>query len=210
MNIIFGTTNKRKFEDIKRVIALNGINANVLSLKDIGWDRGQIVENGQTIEENSFIKAREIYDFCQEKGIVCTIITDDSGLFVDALGDVPGVKTESFAEDELKKNPSLPKYYPLYKLLYLLKDEQNRDAEYRCAVTLMKPDGSYRQFVEKTRGYIDYEISDPLDNPYFSSLFVVRDYRRPFCQLHEDELLNTYRHKAIKEAFECLTNDKSL
>ena len=33
----------------------------VVSMDDIGWDRGEIEENGFTIEENSLIKAKAIF-----------------------------------------------------------------------------------------------------------------------------------------------------
>ena len=34
----------------------------VLGLDDIGWNRGEIEENGATIEENSLIKAYALLD----------------------------------------------------------------------------------------------------------------------------------------------------
>ena len=33
----------------------------VVSMEDIGWDRGEIEENGSTIEDNSLIKAQAIW-----------------------------------------------------------------------------------------------------------------------------------------------------
>ncbi len=65
MKIIFGTTNARKVEDLEFIIQKYNLDLEVLTLADIGWDRGEIEENGQTLEENSLIKARAIHDYCK-------------------------------------------------------------------------------------------------------------------------------------------------
>ena len=57
MNLIFGTTSKRKVEDLQNIIHEMNLDIQVLSMEDIGWNRGEIDENGSTIEENSLIKA---------------------------------------------------------------------------------------------------------------------------------------------------------
>ena len=64
MNIIFGTTNKRKVKDLQDIINENNLDINILGLEDIGWDRGEIEETGSSIEENSLIKAQAIHSFC--------------------------------------------------------------------------------------------------------------------------------------------------
>lgn len=90
MKIIFGTTNKRKTEDLQNTINEMNLDIQVLSMEDIGWDRGEIDEPGSTIEENSLIKAKAILSFCQDHNIYYPILTDDSGLFIDALNGEPG------------------------------------------------------------------------------------------------------------------------
>ena len=61
MYLIFGTTNKRKVEDLQNIINEMNLDIQVVSMDDIGWDRGEIEENGFTIEENSLIKAKAIW-----------------------------------------------------------------------------------------------------------------------------------------------------
>ena len=95
MQIIFGTTNPRKTEDLKNIIQEMKLDLEVLSMADIGWDRGEIEENGSTIEENSLIKANAILSFCKDHHIEKPIITDDAGLFVDALKGEPGCQMEN-------------------------------------------------------------------------------------------------------------------
>ena len=69
MNLIFGTTNKRKVEDLQNIINEMNFDIQVVSMDDIGWDRGEIEENGFTIEENSLIKAKAIFAFCKDHKI---------------------------------------------------------------------------------------------------------------------------------------------
>ena len=81
MKVIFGTTNKRKIEDLLNIITNNNLDIEVLTLEDINWDEGEIEENGKSLEENSLIKAEAIYNFCLNHNLSYPIITDDSGLF---------------------------------------------------------------------------------------------------------------------------------
>ena len=200
MKVIFATTNNRKLEDLNNIILENKLDLEVLSLTDIGWDRGDIDETGDTIQENSLIKANAIYDYCREHGITYPIITDDAGLFVDSLGGEPGVYTARYADGEISKDSSLPKYYSLIKMLNNMQGKDSRGAEYRCAITVMYDSGEYQQFEGVTRGEIDTKINEPIKKPYFYSLFVDKSTGKPFNQLDTQELKNTYRYVAMTDA----------
>ena len=132
MKLIFGTTNKRKVEDLQNIINEMNLDIQVVSMEDIGWDRGEIEENGSTIEDNSLIKAQAILSFCNDHNIQYPIMTDDAGLFVDALNGEPGIYTARYADDELSLDPTLPKHQCVVKLLRNLNGEENRKAKYRC------------------------------------------------------------------------------
>ena len=162
MKIIFATTNNRKLEDLINIINDNDLKLEVLSMSDIGWDRGEIEENGKTIQENSLIKANAILDFCKTKGITYPILTDDAGLFVEALNGEPGVYTARYADYERSQDSSLPKHYALIKMLNNLSNCENRKAEYRCAITVMFNNGKYNQFKGETKGLIDTKINEPI------------------------------------------------
>ena len=54
MKIIFGTTNKRKIEDLKNLVLSLNLDIEVLSLSDIGFLE-EIEETGKTLEENALI-----------------------------------------------------------------------------------------------------------------------------------------------------------
>ena len=208
MKVIFATTNNRKLEDLNNVILTNALDLEVLSLTDIGWDRGEIEENGSSIEENSLIKADAVLDFCREKTINYPIITDDAGLFVEALKGEPGIYTARYADAELEVDETLPKHYCLIKMLNNMSNEVDRSAYYRCVVTVMFNNGEYEQFTDKTNGYIDTQINEPIKKPYFYSLFVDASTNKPFNQLTKEELQNTYRFNALTKALVYLNSKK--
>lgn len=199
MKIIFGTTSKRKTEDLQNIINQLGFNIEVLGMSDIGWNRGEIEENGNTIEENSLIKATAILDFCRNNNIKYPIITDDAGLFCEALNGEPGIYTARYADDELALNPELPKYQCVIKLLRNLNGIKNRNASYRCCVTCMMYDGSYFQELSESKGYIADDIIGELKKPYFYSVFILDGYDKAFSELKTKELDNTYRYNALKK-----------
>lgn len=49
MKVIFGTTNKRKVEDLQNLVNVLKLNIEIISLEDINWDRKKIEENGHTV-----------------------------------------------------------------------------------------------------------------------------------------------------------------
>ena len=85
MDIVLASRNRKKIAEMQELLAEfapGGVK--VLSLDDIGL-RGEIEENGNSFEENSFIKA------CAASRLGYFGIADDSGLCVDALGGRPGI-----------------------------------------------------------------------------------------------------------------------
>ncbi|MBE7082635.1 MAG: non-canonical purine NTP pyrophosphatase [Clostridiales bacterium] len=208
MKVIFATTNNRKLEDLNNIIFENNLDLQVLSLADIGWDRGEIEENGNSIYENSLIKANAVLDFCKENNITYPIITDDAGLFVDALNGEPGIYTARYADAELKQNPDLPKHYVIIKMLNNMLEQTNRECEYRCAITVMFSDGNYEVFDGITKGLIDTKINEPIKKPYFYSLFIDAECQIPFNHLTTEQLKTTYRYTALSKALKFLDLEK--
>ena len=97
--IIFATGNKGKIREIRDIIT--DPNTEVLSMREAGVSADPD-ENGTSFEENALIKARAVYDVIRQKkeaGTLCfdttdtqiTVMSDDSGLVIDALGGEPGI-----------------------------------------------------------------------------------------------------------------------
>lgn len=199
MIVIFGTTNERKIEDLRNIIKKLSVDIEVISLDDIGWNLGEIEENGNTLEENSLIKASMIYNFCKDNNINYPIITDDAGLFVESLNGEPGIYTGRYALEELKQDPLLPKYECVNKLLRKLNGISNRKAYYKCIVTCMYPDGTYFQESGISEGEIVSSIREPLKKPYFYSIFKLINMDKTFNLLSEEELNDSYRYFALNK-----------
>ena len=200
MKLIFGTTNNRKIEDLQNIINEMNFDIEVLSMEDIGWDKGEIDEIGITIEENSLIKAQAILSFCQEHNIHYPIMADDAGLFVDALNGEPGIYTARYADDELSSDLNLPKHQCVIKLLRKMNGQENRKAKYRCCVTCMMPNGNYHQEIGESEGTIANQIIGELKKPYFYSVFILNNTNVAFGELKSEELYNTYRYDAIRKS----------
>ena len=127
-------------------------------------------------------------------------MTDDAGLFVDALNGKPGIYTARYADDELALDSSLPKYQCVVKLLREMNGVQNRNAKYRCSVTSMRTNGDYHQEIGESEGKIANEIIGELKKPYFYSVFILNGTNVAFNELKGEELDNTYRYNALRRS----------
>lgn len=87
--IIFASKNEGKVKEVRHI--LNGINSEILSLNDVGYN-DEIHEIGETFEENAKIKAEEIYNRFR-----LPTIADDSGIIALQLGNEPGVLSARYA-----------------------------------------------------------------------------------------------------------------
>lgn len=90
MKIVFATGNKGKLREAAEIL---GPEFELFCPADLGIFE-DIEETGQTLEENSLIKARYIYG---KTGLDC--FADDTGLEVDALGGAPGIHSARYASD---------------------------------------------------------------------------------------------------------------
>jgi len=99
--IVIASSNKHKVSEISSKI--QPFFDEILSLTDFP-KIGEIVEDGNTIEENSFIKSRACFNFSK-----IASVADDTILEVDALNGDPGLFTARYAgnkatyEDNMKK-----------------------------------------------------------------------------------------------------------
>lgn len=210
MIVIFGTTNERKTEDLRNIIKKLGLDIEIKTLTDISYNRGKIEETGNTLEENSLIKATAIYNFCKDNDINYPILTDDAGLFVESLNGEPGIYTGRYADEELKQNPLLPKYECVNKLLRKLNGVSNRSAYYKCVVTCMYPNGTYFQDFGISNGKIAKSIVEPLKKPYFYSVFISIISDKTFNLLNKEELNDTYRYLALNKVLTKLYKESNI
>ena len=113
MKIVFATGNRAKLREAAEIL---GPDYELVSPADLGITE-DIEETGETLKENSIIKAEYIHS---RTGLNC--FADDTGLEVDALGGAPGVHSARYATEghdfkanrdklllELSKRPGEPR-----------------------------------------------------------------------------------------------------
>ena len=132
-------------KEIRRI--LEAPDLELLSLKEAGI-HGDIVEDGETFEENAAIKAREIARLTD-----AIVLADDSGLEVDYLNKEPGVHSARYLGYDTSYRV---KNQHILKLLEGVPQEQ-RTARFVCAIAAALPDGKLLVVRETIEGIIGYE-----------------------------------------------------
>ena len=193
MKIIYGTSNRGKLQEIKDFFKNNKLNVEILSLKDINFNK-EIEENGKTFEENSLTKAKAIKEFCNRNGINEIIITDDAGLCVDALDGRPGVFSARYAGDHA------PQEVTINKLLNEMKDvpEEKRTAKFICVLTAILKDKKVIVARGETKGRIAKEPG-PMGKLTYGPIFISDEFGKVMNELTAEQLKHTYREKALIE-----------
>lgn len=90
MKLVIASNNAHKTAEIKAI--LGGYFHEILSLSEAGIDI-DVLEDGETFEENALKKAVEVLRVADADAV----LSDDSGLMVDALCGAPGVYSARFA-----------------------------------------------------------------------------------------------------------------
>ena len=156
--IILASNNNHKLKEFQEVFC----GFEVLGLKDIGFT-DEIIEDGDSFEENSEIKARAVQAFLKEKGVSADVVADDSGLVVEALGGEPGIYSARYSgEHDDKANRE--------KLLQRLMFNENRDAYFVCCLVVIRSNGDKVVAEGKTYGRIT-KIKMTMVNSIRSRLF---------------------------------------
>ena len=152
--IIFATGNKNKMIEIRMILA--DLGCKILSQKEAGI-QADVVEDGQTIEENALIKATTIADIARKmpeyKNAV--VLADDSGLEIDALNKEPGIYSARYMGEDTSYDI---KNQALIDRLEGVPDEK-RTARFVCAIAAALPDGSTEVVRGTMEGRIGYEIT---------------------------------------------------
>ena len=167
--IIFATGNKDKMREIREIMA--DCDVEIYSMKEAGINI-DIVEDGDTFEANSTIKAKAISDYISGKGMSeeqkddswkavsekykgAIVLADDSGLEIDYLNKEPGVYSARYMGEDTSydiKNQNL-----IDRLKGVEKDK--RTARFVCAIAAVLPDGEVLVSRETMEGYIGWKIA---------------------------------------------------
>lgn len=139
--IMIATSNAHKVEEFREMLEPLGIQ--VRSLLDLE-EKVEIEETGTTFAENAMIKALSVHE---RLGI--PVISDDSGLEVDAMDKAPGVYSARFLGYDT----------PYEEKNQYIMDQvkgKTRTARYVCAIAYVEEDGAGHVFT----GVVEGEIAD--------------------------------------------------
>lgn len=149
IKIIFGTGNAGKMKEIRMIMADLGLE--ILSMKEAGINV-DIVEDGESFEENAMIKAKAIAQEVKRRGEKAIVLADDSGLEVDYLNKEPGIYSARYLGEDTSytiKNANI------ISRLEGVPDEK-RTARFVCVIAAVFTSGvsfSRRAVIEGAIGY---------------------------------------------------------
>lgn len=125
--MIVATQNMDKLREIHEIMP----DIALITTKDLHYNE-EIIEDGQTFEENALIKARAIW-----KKFGGCVMADDSGLVIDYIGGEPGIYSARYMGEHTSyavKNAAL------IARLNEAKGEE-RSARFYAAIACILPDG---------------------------------------------------------------------
>ena len=175
--LILATHNDHKAKEFRDILPEYSIQ----TLADLGHD-DEIKETATSLEGNSFIKAETVF-----KRYGHVVISDDSGLEVDALNGAPGVYSARYAGDPRNDQRNTE------KLLDELQGASNRKAQFRTVITLMNTENSF-QFEGIVKGTI---AKSPRGEAGFGydPVFIPEGVQQTFAELAANEK-NKISHRA--------------
>ena len=140
--LIIASNNAGKIREFKELLSPFGFE--VISMRDAGFDE-EIVEDGDTFEENAHIKARAVWEATKTP-----TIADDSGLEIDFLDGAPGVYSARYAgegaSDKERCQKVLDEMHGVAREL--------RDARFVCSIYFIYAEDDEYSVNGEVRGYI--------------------------------------------------------
>ena len=201
----------------------------VLSLHEIGFE-AEIDETGETLEENSLIKAQTVWEWMNgENGdaslngglMIDGVFADDTGLEIDALNGEPGVYTARWYKRNTDRSADRTQTASLTekeifhanraKALRELEGKDNRECQFRTVITLlMNGDAPLNGGMIQVEGIVRGRIAEQEYGEGgfgYDPVFIPEGYDKTFGELPA-ELKNhiSHRARAIQELVKVLND----
>ena len=183
--IVLATTNQGKTREIHEL--LKGFPIEIKNLNDFG-PIPEVIEDGTTFDDNAYKKAS-----FTARVLGYPAMADDSGLCVEALDGAPGVWSARYAGENATDADNVN------KMLNDLKDKDNRNAAFKCVISIAVPTGAALTYEGECQGVITKEPVG--DNGFgYDPLFFYPEFNKTFAQLSIQEKGRvSHRGKALKE-----------
>ena len=187
--ICFVTGNKNKLQEIQQLL----FSFKIISLDDLNFF-DDIPETENTIEGNAFLKA----NFINNKfNIDC--FSDDTGLFIDSLDGLPGVKSARFAGENSNSEENIS------LVLKSLENKKSRSATFKTVICLIV--NNRKHFFEgSVPGTITEQKSGESGFGY-DPIFIPFGYNKTFSEMTiEEKNLISHRSKAVQKLIKFLNS----
>ena len=191
--VLIASNNPQKADEIQKLLGSDYL---CLSLRDFPY-APPVVEDANTFAGNAVKKALSLVNWLKinDEKIEGWILSDDSGLEVDALEGEPGIYSARYASDN---NQNCSDEANNSKLLGKLKgiEPSQRTARFRCVIALAKI-GEYAQ-PQIFNGICEGQISESASgvNGFgYDPLFIPKNFNNSFGEL-DPEIKNLLSHRA--------------
>lgn len=183
--ILLATANRNKILEINSILK-DIPDLRILSIHDFGI-KPLISEDKNTLDENSYKKALDIYNIFR-----IPAVSDDTGLFVDALNGEPGVHSARYAGKSASYSDNCN------KLLLNLREipPESRTARFETVICFYPDNKLFRGIC---KGKI---INEPRGKNGFGydPIFIPEGYEKTFAELSDSEKNKiSHRSKALQE-----------
>ena len=183
--LVVATGNAHKTAEIRRILGdLVGLVEDLSMYPEIG----EIEETGKTFEENASIKALTVSRILGDRAWV---LSDDSGLEVDALGGKPGVYSARYAGSGASDAENRAKL--LEAIQKIDSGEQSLTARFRCVMVLARGAEKISVFDGSVEGGIA-ETEKGEQGFGYDSIFMPDGYCETFGEL-SSEVKNKMSHR---------------
>ena len=180
--IVLATHNRDKREELQE--ALSEFTVEILSLNDFPFI-GEIEEVGQTLQENSMIKAKTVHNLTQ-----LPVIADDTGLEVEALNGAPGIYSARYAGEDVTYEDNVNKLLAEMENIPL----ENRKAQFRTVISFVDKDREL--WTEGTIKGIIGETAKGKNGFGYDPVFFVPELEKTFSELSIGEK-NKISHRGL-------------
>lgn len=183
--IVIASSNMHKLSEFKKM--LEPLGYQVLGLQDLP-QHVEIIEDGQTFEENALIKVRSVYEQFH-----IPVISDDSGITCDCLDGGPGVYSARFMGEDTSY--TIKNQYLIDKA----KETNLYDCAYVCVIAYKNEKGEEYSFKGIVNGKIHTQQEG--ENGFgYDPMFYYPPLQKTWAQISMEEKNKvSHRGKALQQ-----------
>jgi XTP/dITP diphosphohydrolase len=185
MKYILASTNAHKAQELNELLSKSGMEIKAAK------EKFEVIEDGETFQENALIKAKAYFDKYGEP-----TIADDSGLVVPSMPEILGIYSARFAPEHSDyKDKNL-------KLIEMLKDSSDEDkkAYFVCYLCFYNGPNEVFFFEGRVHGVIGDEIKGDDGFGYDPIFLPDGQMGKSMAEVSQWKMNNSHRAKACAEA----------